>query len=140
MKSQQITALFLGLIFIVLAMYVRAEVPELPAGELVDQARVAASEDHHRESLDLYLHAIAEDSTRAAIVAYELARQYTWAEVTDSALYWFNLFLDANPGDKAVADFLDDALAKFDEIYAGERPGFLEGYEALKEAVTPWGT
>ena len=48
-------------------------------------------------------------------------------------------YLDANPGDKAVAAFLESALAKFDEIYAGERPGFLEGYTALKEAVTPWG-
>jgi len=48
-------------------------------------------------------------------------------------------YLDANPGNKAVADFLKDALAKFDEIYGGERPGFLEGYKALKEGVTPWG-
>ncbi len=48
-------------------------------------------------------------------------------------------YLDANPGNKEVADFLDSALAHFDAIYSGERPGFLEGYKALKEAVTPWG-
>jgi hypothetical protein len=48
-------------------------------------------------------------------------------------------YLDANPGNKAVADFLTNALDKFDEIYSGERPGFLEGYKALKESVTPWG-
>jgi hypothetical protein len=38
-----------------------------------------------------------------------------------------------------VADFLNAALDKFDEIYSGERPGFLEGYRALKESVRPWG-
>jgi len=48
-------------------------------------------------------------------------------------------YLDANPGNKAVADFLKNAIDKFDEIYSGERPGFLEGYKALKESVTPWG-
>ncbi len=48
-------------------------------------------------------------------------------------------YLDANPGNKAVADFLNGALDKFDEIYGGERPGFLEGYKALKDSVTPWG-
>ena len=48
-------------------------------------------------------------------------------------------YLDANPGNAKVKKFLDDALAKFDEIYGGTRPGFLEGYKALKEAITPWG-
>ncbi len=48
-------------------------------------------------------------------------------------------YLDANPGNQRVADFLEAALAKFDEIYAGERPGFLEGYKALKQQITPWG-
>ncbi len=48
-------------------------------------------------------------------------------------------YLDANPGNKQVADFLNAALEKFDEIYAGERPGFLDGYRALKEAIKPWG-
>jgi hypothetical protein len=48
-------------------------------------------------------------------------------------------YLDANPGNKKVADFLTGALDKFDEIYGGERPGFLEGYKALKESLKPWG-
>ena len=48
-------------------------------------------------------------------------------------------YLDANPGNDALLKYLDDALAKFDEVYAGDRPGFLEGYEKLKAAITPWG-
>ncbi len=48
-------------------------------------------------------------------------------------------YLDANPGNTELAEWVDDALAKFDEIYGGERPGFLEGYAALKRAITPWG-
>ena len=47
-------------------------------------------------------------------------------------------YLDANSGNVAVRDFLDDALVKFDRIYGSDRPGFLEGYSALKEAITPW--
>ena len=48
-------------------------------------------------------------------------------------------YLDANPGNDALRKYLDDALAKFDEVYAGDRLGFLEGYEKLKAAITPWG-
>ncbi len=48
-------------------------------------------------------------------------------------------YLDANPGNQKVKDFLDGALAKFDEIYGATRPGFLEGYKALKAGITPWG-
>ncbi|MHA7839654.1 MAG: hypothetical protein ACX98W_19490 [bacterium] len=48
-------------------------------------------------------------------------------------------YLDANPDDPELAEWLDSALAKFDEVYGGERPGFLEGYAKLKEAIRPWG-
>ena len=49
-------------------------------------------------------------------------------------------YLDANPDNTALRDWLDAALATFDEIYAGERPGFIEGYKALKSAIRPWGS
>jgi hypothetical protein len=48
-------------------------------------------------------------------------------------------YLDANPGNETVRAWLDDALAKFDTVYGTKRPGFLAGYKALKEAITPWG-
>ncbi len=48
-------------------------------------------------------------------------------------------YVDANPDNKALHAWLDDALEKFDDVYAGERPGFLEGYKLLKEAIRPWG-
>ena len=48
-------------------------------------------------------------------------------------------YRDANPDNADLARWLDDALAKFDEVYGGERPGFLQGYEKLKSAITPWG-
>ena len=47
-------------------------------------------------------------------------------------------YLDANPGNDKVRDYLDGALATFDKVYGDDRPGFLEGYKQLKEAVTPW--
>lgn len=48
-------------------------------------------------------------------------------------------YLDANPDNAELRKWLDGALDKFDEVYEGDRPGFLEGYAALKEAITPWG-
>lgn len=49
-------------------------------------------------------------------------------------------YLDANPDDKALHKWLDDALAKFDQVYGRERPGFLEGYAQLKKSIAPWGS
>ena len=49
-------------------------------------------------------------------------------------------YLDANPGNEKLRKWLDDALATFDKVYSGKRPGFLEGYKALKDAITPWGS
>ena len=48
-------------------------------------------------------------------------------------------YLDANPGNTELRDWLDGALKTFDGVYAGERPGFLQGYKALKDAIKPWG-
>ncbi|MFT5176923.1 MAG: hypothetical protein ACI8W7_005123, partial [Gammaproteobacteria bacterium] len=48
-------------------------------------------------------------------------------------------YIDANPDNKALHQWLDDALATFDSIYGDTRPPFLEGYKALKQAITPWG-
>ena len=45
----------------------------------------------------------------------------------------------ANPGNKELAKWLDDALATFDKVYAGQRPRYLDGYKKLKEAIKPWG-
>jgi hypothetical protein len=48
-------------------------------------------------------------------------------------------YLDANPGNAKLKAWFDSAIATFDEIYAGERPGFLDGYRRLKAAIKPWG-
>ena len=48
-------------------------------------------------------------------------------------------YLDANPKNAKLRAWLDDAIAKFDKVYGGKRPGFIEGYKALKAAIKPWG-
>jgi len=48
-------------------------------------------------------------------------------------------YLDANPGDAKLAAWFDNVLAKFDGIYGGDRPGFLDGYAKLKKAIEPYG-
>lgn len=49
-------------------------------------------------------------------------------------------YLDANPDNLDLRNWLDGALDTFDAIYHGNRPGFLEGYKTLKETIVPWGT
>ena len=49
-------------------------------------------------------------------------------------------YIDANPENTKLHKWLDSALNKFDEIYSGKRPGFLEGYKSLKESISPWGS
>lgn len=44
----------------------------------------------------------------------------------------------ANPGNDELAHWLDEQITKFDQIYSGKRPRFLDGYAALKAAITPW--
>lgn len=46
----------------------------------------------------------------------------------------------ANPGNKELARWLDEQLAKFDQIYGTKRPRYLEGYAKLKEAIKPLGS
>ncbi len=48
-------------------------------------------------------------------------------------------YLDANPDNDKLRRWLDEAIETFDRVYSAERPGFLEGYRKLKEAITPWG-
>lgn len=47
-------------------------------------------------------------------------------------------YLDANPGNEKLKTWLDDALNKFDNIYTADRPGFIDGYKKLKDAIKPW--
>ena len=49
-------------------------------------------------------------------------------------------YLDANPENDSLRSWLDDVLVTFDKVYGGERPGFLDGYRLLKEAITPFGS
>jgi hypothetical protein len=38
-----------------------------------------------------------------------------------------------------LAKWLDEQLATFDKIYAGNRPRYIDGYKKLKAAIRPWG-
>ena len=49
-------------------------------------------------------------------------------------------YKDANPGNAALYDWLDESLSVLDGVYAGDRPGFVEGYAELKNQIRPWGT
>jgi hypothetical protein len=46
----------------------------------------------------------------------------------------------ANPGNQKLAQWLDEQLARFDQVYGGKRPRYLDGYARLKDAIRPWGS
>ena len=46
----------------------------------------------------------------------------------------------ANPDNTKLHTWLDDQVKVFDDVYAGERPRYLDGYTKLKAAITPWGS
>ena len=48
-------------------------------------------------------------------------------------------YIDANPDNTKLQAWLNDALKAFDEVYSGDRPGFLDGYKLLKNSIKPWG-
>ena len=48
-------------------------------------------------------------------------------------------YIDANPNNEDLHKWLDNALDTFDEVYSGDRPGFIDGYKSLKNAIKPWG-
>ena len=48
-------------------------------------------------------------------------------------------YIDANPDNTKLHTWLNDALKAFDEVYSGDRPGFLDGYKLLKNSIKPWG-
>ena len=59
-------------------------------------------------------------------------------------LWWQEAILDyvtvsRKPDIKELAKWLDEQLATFDKIYAGDRPRYIDGYKKLKAAIRPWG-
>jgi hypothetical protein len=47
-------------------------------------------------------------------------------------------YIDANPKNTQLHEWLENSLDIFDKVYSGKRPGFLEGYNSLKESINPW--
>jgi tetratricopeptide (TPR) repeat protein len=112
---------------VVAAMWLKPSMAAEPAAwDIVAEARVAAGEDDHRRSIDLYLTAIEMKPAVLSQVAIELAHQYTWAELPDSAIYWYEYVLLGHPDNfdarlgigRALAwgDRLEEAVAYYEAL------------------------
>ena len=67
--------------------------------QLVEKARRAASEDRHKEALELYLAACDLDSTLADELGGEIGFQYLWSDRPDDAIPWFERRIGRFPDD-----------------------------------------
>jgi tetratricopeptide (TPR) repeat protein len=75
------------------------------------RARVAASEDRHAESIELYLRALDSHPDEVATIARELGLQYTWDDRPGEAERWFRRSLEEDPEDPATLLGLARAIA-----------------------------
>ena len=81
---------------------------------------------------------LAVDHQHAEILTRELSKfKQLTTETSDAQTNMVFFRLEPSTA-KELGDFLKDRNT-FDKVYAGERPGFLEGYKALKDAIKPWG-
>ena len=67
--------------------------------DLIKSAREAAAADRHREAIRYYLAAVRADSSLAAELGKEIGYQYTWSDRPDSAVIWFERYLNRYPRD-----------------------------------------
>lgn len=118
---------------------------EATAWDLVYKARMAASDDKHRASINFYLSAIEKNPAVLSEVAIELAHQYTWAELPELAIYWYEYTLldtllgkprnlDAELG-IARALAWDDRLADSDAHY---RKLLADSGDRKNDVLTGW--
>lgn len=87
----------MSLILLLLALQVQAAAGPEAASQLLDQAQVAAENDEHQKAINLYRGAIAADRSLRAAVATELGHQYTWAEMPESAMVWYEIAMREDP-------------------------------------------
>jgi len=111
----------MGLILLLLAIKVQAAAGSEAAGPLLYQARVAAEEDRHKKAIDLYRAAIAADRSLRAALATELGHQYTWAEMPESAMVWYEIAMREDPGNMDANLGMARALAWAGRHQASER-------------------
>jgi len=113
----------------------------------LDRARLAASRDRHGVSIFYYGQALAADSTIGPGIGKELGDQYTWADKPDSAVAWYELYLDHHPDDidaelglaRALSwsNQLDDALTHYRRLLVRSPGREIEVRTAIAR-VTSW--
>ena len=94
-----IMRLLLASLLVPFALSVQAAPAAQGADGLVVQARAAASHDQHHEAIDLFSKAIEKKPALRSTVSIELGHQYTWAELPDSAIQWYEVYLLHHPED-----------------------------------------
>lgn len=90
------------------------------AWDLVYKARVAAQADEHRQAINLFLQAAEDKPLVLGEVAIELANQYTWAEMPDSAIWWYQYVLLGDSTDLDAKLGIARALAWGDKLAESE--------------------
>ena len=86
------------------------------AQTMLVKARVAAGDDEHKRAVRYYRKAIELHPPLGADIGKELGLQYTWADMPDSAIQWFEVYLAHHPDDLDAHIGVARALAWSDRL------------------------
>ena len=91
-------------IFIICTLFIALSQIDLQAreeaiGSVLKRAREEAAADGHTEAIRLYFKAIRLDTTLSRELGKEIGLQYTWSDKADSAIIWFDKYLEIHPED-----------------------------------------
>lgn len=127
LQRQELIRIALALVFLILGAVTAARA-ETPPEDLLGKARVAAAADRHTEAIQYYLAAIEVKPALRSDVSMEVGDQYTWADMPDSAIDWYEYYLLAHPNDVdanlglarayAWSDRLDESAAHYETMLA----------------------
>ena len=107
----------------------------------------AAGKDRHEAAIFYLRRAVEMDSTIVAQVGKELGNQYTWADKADSAIVWYEAYLEAHPDDIEAelglarayswSDQHDEALVHYRHLLE-IAPGHEEEVNVAIARITSW--
>ncbi|MCD6380517.1 tetratricopeptide repeat protein [bacterium] len=91
-------------IFVLCTLFITLSQIDLQAREekvesVLKRAREAAAADRHAEAIHLYFKASRLDTTLSCELGKEIGFQYTWSDKSDSAIIWFESYLEIHPED-----------------------------------------
>ncbi|MDZ7860790.1 MAG: tetratricopeptide repeat protein [Candidatus Krumholzibacteriota bacterium] len=94
-----IRVVFIAIFLFIILPQINLRGNEQQGEDVLRRAREAAADDRHGEALRLYFKAGRMDTSLIGELGKEIGLQYTWSDKPDSAIIWFQRYLETHPED-----------------------------------------